>query len=334
MAGAARPADGARSSASEPNSVQGGLPSRMTAEASADAQREAYARIGVSQEDDDETALRKAETYLRSRDQVYRRMGSGMLEEAWAVATGNPLPAIGDIGHVEPALALLLGQLPNGSSWDAEQIVGVGPPPLGNCLVPGCGSGYAVAAFARSGRHAIGVEISKSAACAARAHMLDESLPVSSSALPGGSWTVLERDFFALSLQRVDVIYDATFLCSLLPEQRERWAAKCAELLDAQGELLTLIFPVANYEGGPPYAVSTQLLRSLLEPHGLRAMSMARVPPELRARPQFRGAEEWFARWRFGPGAARSSTTPSPPVDTPPGEPVEGVVLDDEIGMV
>jgi len=253
----------------------------------------AYRRIGVSDADDDETALRKAEVFLVSREQSHRRMGSSMWEQAWAVNLDNPLPAIGDIGHVEPALEVLLGQ--RAASDEAEVRTDIhGIPasyvradtlPNGTCLVPGCGKGYAVAAFARSGRRGVGIEIAPSAARAAQ-HLLQEQ------GLPRGSWSVTHGDFFEHEPTRLyDVVYDATFLCSLLPEQRENWAAKIASLLALDGELVTTIFPVADYVGGPPYAMSIDLLRSLLGPHGLQPTSLQRLPPSLCSRPHFRGAE-------------------------------------------
>lgn len=47
--------------------------------------------------------------------------------------------------------------------------------------------------------------------------------------------------------------------------------------------------------------MSTDLVASLLAPHGFAALSMHRVPDHLRARPQFRGADEWLCRWRRAP---------------------------------
>ena len=43
--------------------------------------------------------------------------------------------------------------------------------PEGQGLVPGCGRGYAVQAFARDGRHVIGLDISKTATAAAKEHL-------------------------------------------------------------------------------------------------------------------------------------------------------------------
>ena len=247
----------------------------------ADAYADAYARIGVTDEDTDEEALRKAEGLLISRAATYERMGSKMWEAAWqtVVSSGQEMPAIGDIGHAEPAFAALV------HSWPP-------PPPVGEpvrCLVPGCGRGYAVESIARSGRHCTGLEISASAAQLAFEHLM-------SSGVDAQRWHVEVGDFFSLApAERFDLIYDATFLCSLPPTQRDAWAKAMRRLLRPGGELVTDVFPVAVYEGGPPFAMSVQLVTSLLEPLGFRAAHAHEVPKAQRARPHFRGASEWCA---------------------------------------
>ncbi|CAI5505266.1 unnamed protein product [Closterium sp. Naga37s-1] len=46
------------------------------------------------------------------------------------------------------------------------------------------------------------------------------------------------------------------FFCALPPSLRGKWAAKSAELLAPQGVFYTLMYPLDDHEGGPPYAVS------------------------------------------------------------------------------
>ena len=92
-------------------------------------------------------------------------------------------------------------------------------------------------------------------------------------------------------------IYDATFLCSLPPARRGEWAACMRRLLRPGGELVLDLFPVAEYEGGPPFALSLALVRTLLEPHGFRCVHEEEVAGEHKARPLFRGASDWLVRW-------------------------------------
>ena len=70
-------------------------------------------------------------------------------------------------------------------------------------------------------------------------------------------------------------------------------------LLAADGELVTLIFPVKEFSGGPPYSMSPSLVRGLLEPKGFAASSLAEVPREKLARGAF--AAEYVGRWRRTP---------------------------------
>ena len=80
-------------------------------------------------------------------------------------------------------------------------------------------------------------------------------------------------DFFALDGRtKYDLIWDCTFLCALDPSVRVRWAEQMRSLLAPGGELLTAVFPIGDREGGPPYAMSVPLVRSLLEPVGFEAV--------------------------------------------------------------
>ena len=79
-------------------------------------------------------------------------------------------------------------------------------------------------------------------------------------------------DFFEMNCSRkFDFIWDCTFLCALDPAVRERWAEQMRNLLADDGELLTCVFPIGAREGGPPFAMSVDLVRSLLEPVGFEA---------------------------------------------------------------
>ena len=47
------------------------------------------------------------------------------------------------------------------------------------------------------------------------------------------------------------------------------------------GEVLTLIFPISDHTGGPPYAVSLELVSSLLVAEGFACTVLEILPPEL-----------------------------------------------------
>lgn len=185
-------------------------------------------------------------------------------------ARGLAKGAAFDAARVEPAFAKLLS---------TSSVAKVG----GAALVPGCGRGYAVAALARAGMKATGLEIAPSAVEAARAHLDSESLPA-------GSYAVDNADFFEWKpSSKYDLIYDCTFLCAIPPERRGAWAEQMEAMLAPDGTLVTLIFPVRDplFDGGPPYCMSLELVRSLLQPRGFAEASMREVPAEELARGGF-----------------------------------------------
>ena len=164
------------------------------------------------------------------------------------------------------------GGLKPGQAFDASQplpflakIFEKNLVPQGSCFIPGCGRGYAVEAFASQGRKVVGLELSKTAAEAARNYLNETSS--SNKEL----WTIEEGSFFEYnSVEKFDFAYDYTFLCALNPNQREAWGQKYAELLKSTGKLMTVVFPIGSYEGGPPYALSVKLVENLLSPHGFK----------------------------------------------------------------
>lgn len=65
-----------------------------------------------------------------------------------------------------------------------------------------------------------------------------------------------EEDFFRWAPARpFDLIWDYTFLCALPPSLWPRWAKSMRRLVAPRGVLATLLFPVGDYKGGPPYAL-------------------------------------------------------------------------------
>lgn len=136
-------------------------------------------------------------------------------------------------------------------------------------LVPGCGRAYDALFLAEHGfESVVALDLSPTACEAAR-----EEIAGSSSSPTIQSRVAVEcGDFFELSSGRqFDFIWDCTFLCALDPSVRDRWAHQMHRLLAADGELLTCVFPIGPREGGPPYAMTVELVRSLLEPAGFQA---------------------------------------------------------------
>jgi ubiquinone/menaquinone biosynthesis C-methylase UbiE len=155
--------------------------------------------------------------------------------------------------------------------------------PKGRALVPGCGRGYDVTALATKDRYVLGLDISETAVKAARERR--DALPEEACQhKPNADFQT--TSFFELDAssedKKFDFVYDYTFLCALDPSVRPQWAQKMAELVKREGELLTLVFPIRPPdEKGPPFAVSLELYRELLEPVGFRCEELALLPPEL-----------------------------------------------------
>ena len=148
-----------------------------------------------------------------------------------------------NMGKVAPALAKLIdeGKLPDGLA-----------------VVPGCGYGYDIKALASDKRKVVGVDIAPLAVENAR--KVIEGTP---------NAEILLEDFFKLPLDgQVDLLYDYTFLCALPPTMRPQWAEKLAKLLKVGSTLITLMFPMVELEGGPPFTLSVSIYKELLEPYG------------------------------------------------------------------
>jgi len=143
---------------------------------------------------------------------------------------------------------------------------------LGDCkgkraLVPGCGRAYDAIALAEYGFDSVvAVDISATAVESAKAFLAESKSPAADKI------EIICADFFKFDLEpKADVIWDCTFLCALDPSVRSAWAKKTLSNLKPDGTLLTCIFPICDKEGGPPFAMSVPLVRSILEPEGFQA---------------------------------------------------------------
>ncbi|EDQ86526.1 uncharacterized protein MONBRDRAFT_28218 [Monosiga brevicollis MX1] len=154
------------------------------------------------------------------------------------------------------------------------QVLKEGVLPKGRALVPGCGRAYAVVAFAQHGYTATGLDLSETAVEEAQ-QVLEEN-----RASLQGEATVALGNFFETT-GTFDVIYDYTFLCALHPDARAAWAQQHKKLLAPGGTLFTMIYPITEKTGGPPFQMSIELVQSLLEPLGFKASRLEMLPDEL-----------------------------------------------------
>ncbi|XP_002275789.3 probable thiol methyltransferase 2 [Vitis vinifera] len=162
--------------------------------------------------------------------------------------------------------------------------------PSGKTLVPGCGCGYDVVTIACPERFVVGLDISDSA--------IKKAKELSSSLWNANHFTFLKEDFFTWNpTELFDLIFDYTFFCAIEPDMRSVWAKRMRHLLKPDGELLTLMFPISDHAGGPPYKVSVADYEEVLHPMGFKAVSI--VDNKMAIGP--RKGREKLGRWKRTP---------------------------------
>jgi SAM-dependent methyltransferase len=140
-------------------------------------------------------------------------------------------------------------------------------------LVPGCGSGYEVQAFADRGHDVLGIDFSD--AVARGRH-------------------VRKTDFFRLSEPPFDLVYERTFLCALPRRLWDDWGGKVAEVVRPGGRLAGFFYLNDN-ERGPPFGTSAAQLHELLDASFL--LEEDEKIPAAQSVPVLAGHEVWQV-WR------------------------------------
>ncbi|CAN7063258.1 hypothetical protein IGI04_017070 [Brassica rapa subsp. trilocularis] len=177
-----------------------------------------------------------------------------------------------------------------------KHLAETGSLPKGRALVPGCGTGYDVVAMACPDRYVVGLDISRTVV---------EQSSKRFSTLPNAKYfSFLCEDFFTWEPdEKFDLIFDYTFFCAFEASVRPLWAQRIEKLLKPSGELITLMFPMDERSGGPPYKVSVSDYEKVLIPLGFEAISI--VDNELAIRPR-KGVEK-IGRWKKRSPTLRST---------------------------
>lgn len=177
-----------------------------------------------------------------------------------------------DAGRVPPALARHLAAHPGRGE---------------RALIPGCGSGYEVAAFAAAGYEVTAIDFSPVAVARARAQV--------GAGLAG---RIVEGDFFTTTFAApFDVIYERTFFCALPPHLWRQVATRLTALVNPGGRLVGF-FVFGAKEDGPPFGFAP------IEPVELfyrdfQPVADQPIPVE-ESLPLFAGRERW-QEWRRRP---------------------------------
>ncbi|HEX6321236.1 MAG TPA: methyltransferase [Burkholderiales bacterium] len=166
--------------------------------------------------------------------------------------------------------------------WDAAGVPGRLEEFLENLrsskvLIPGCGAGYEVKAFAERGHDVLAIEFS------------DAAIEAAQRALGPLADRVRKADFFAFDAAPFDLVYERAFLCALPRRRWPQWAKRVAELLRPAGRLAGFFYLDDN-ERGPPFGISREKLDDLLA--GFQRED-DRPVPESESIPVFKGKEVW-----------------------------------------
>lgn len=153
-------------------------------------------------------------------------------------------------------------------------------------LIPGCGTGHEIEAFAAAGCDVTAIDLSAEAVGRARArgHATENV-------------RVIEGDFFTqgFSAAPFDLIYERTFLCALPTELWPKMTARAAGLLRPGGVLAGLYF-FGEKDDGPPFGLAAEEPEKLFGPHFELTRDEPVAPGE--SLPLFAGRERWQERRR------------------------------------
>jgi len=165
-------------------------------------------------------------------------------------------------------------------------------PKGGRVLIPGCGSGYEIAAFVEAGYEATAIDLAPAAVERAR-KLVDRGL----------ADRIVEGDFFTHDLGRepFDLVYERTFICSIMPDQREAYRDRVASLLRHRGGLIGYFFyaPPDPAEG-PPFGFAWGTADELFARHFM----LLKDRPVKDSLPLYAGRERWQERTRTSQAVA------------------------------
>ena len=176
-----------------------------------------------------------------------------------------------DLGGIPAALGRYLAAHPGGGA---------------RVLIPGCGSGHEITAFAAAGYQVNAIDFSPPAVAQARANVG-----------PALAERIVEGDFFTHDFADApfDLIYERTFLCALPPDLWPRIVARTAALLKPGGVLAGIYFFGAK-DDGPPFGLAEDEAAALF---ASRFVLVADRPiPATESLPMFTERERWQERRR------------------------------------
>lgn len=163
------------------------------------------------------------------------------------------------------------------SHWESRYVEGTTPWDLGappevidrlarevespaRVLVPGAGYGHDAIGWARAGHDAVAADFAPSAVAGARDRAAQQGLDSFRAEVvdvfePPTAW-----------LGSFDVVSEQTLLCAIDPTRRAAYVEAIASVLRPGGQLFAILWNNGS-EGGPPFDLTPQIVRPLLETH-------------------------------------------------------------------
>lgn len=127
----------------------------------------------------------------------------------------------------------------------------------GKVLVPGCGMGHDVRAWARSGFSVTGLDLAPSAVRQAQERTASAGLQAE----------ILLGDFLRLEpVAHFDWIFEHTLFCAINPARRDEYVRAVLRWLKPGGQFLAVHYMLRNADG-PPFGCTQQELMERFLPH-------------------------------------------------------------------
>jgi cyclopropane fatty-acyl-phospholipid synthase-like methyltransferase len=129
--------------------------------------------------------------------------------------------------------------------------------PRGTVLVPGCGTGHDVRAWAAAGFTVTGCDLAPSAIQLAR----------EKTAAAGLSAEFVLEDFLTTAVTRpYDWIFEHTLFCAIDPARRNEYVTAVLARLEAGGNYLAVNYLIPDKDG-PPFGTTREELMNRFSPH-------------------------------------------------------------------
>lgn len=159
--------------------------------------------------------------------------------------------------------------------------------PRGTVLVPGCGTGHDVRAWAGAGFNATGLDIAPTAIRLAREKTKAAAL--------GAAFR--QADFLTdTPSAQFDWIFEHTLFCAIQPSERDHYVQAVRRWLKPEGKFLAVFYLIPD-EDGPPFGSTREEIHRRFDP--FFALEEEWVP---RSYPN-RAGLEWMTRWSPNGGA-------------------------------